>query len=110
MAVNKTSSVRLPELLKPLFWEYDFGSLSVERDKDFLIRRILTRGDWSAIAWLRRRIGDKLLRKWILEHEGRGLSPQQLRFWQVMLKIPKPMVDTWIRTYEDSIWRKRLHH
>lgn len=45
---------RLPEFLRPLFWEYRFGALSWEEDRDLITGRILSSGGWEAEVWLRK--------------------------------------------------------
>jgi Protein of unknown function, DUF488 len=39
---------KLPRLLRMFFWDYNFESLSWERDRDFITGRILTHGNWEA--------------------------------------------------------------
>ncbi len=75
-------SPQLPTLLRPLFWDDDFEALAWENDRDLIIARVLTSGGWDAITWLRFHMGDRALREWIERHQGRGLSPRQLRFWE----------------------------
>ncbi len=75
----------LPVLLRPLFWEYDFNPLTWEDDRDLIIARVLAAGSWEAITWLRAQLGDQAWRAWLQHHCGRGLSPRQLRFWEVIL-------------------------
>jgi hypothetical protein len=98
---------RLPRKLKRFFWEYDFSELSWEEDRDLVIDRILTRGDWDSIQWLLKRIGRSELRRWIEACRGRSLEPRQLRFWEVILGIPHRRVSEWIAEGEPS-WRGRV--
>lgn len=97
----------LPKSLKAYFWDYPFSKLSLSTDRDLVIRRILSNGSWDAITWLRKAIGDEDLRKWILDHQGRGLSPRQLRFWELILDLPKRKVNTWVKVARGTEWHKR---
>ena len=81
-------SSTLPATLRPLFWDYDFAALNWENDRNLIMARVLTAGSWDAVTWLRSRVGDQALREWIERHQGRGLSPQQLRFWELILGLP----------------------
>lgn len=101
-------SDRLPETLLPLFWDTDFNQVSFEHHRDYVIRRILSVGTWDAICWLRTRLGDDALREWIEQHEGRGLSSRQLRFWQVVLDLPEAMVDPWLNSEGRRLWEGRV--
>lgn len=101
-------SSRLPALLRALFWDYDFEALTWENDRDLIMARVLTSGGWDAVTWLRSRIGDRALREWIERHQGRGLSPQQLRFWEIILGLPHRQVNTWLAAEGRKIWEKRV--
>jgi hypothetical protein len=98
----------LPEFLRPLFWEYSFKRLSWERDRDTIILRILEHGTLDAIRWLRAQAGDEELRNWILEREGRGLSPRCLRYLELLLHLPHRRVTEWIKRIQALPWENRL--
>ena len=113
-AVKGESAVRmrriptsLPKSFKSYFWDYSFEELSWQKDRDLIIRRLLTEGAWDAIQWLRKRIGDDELRRWLIAHQGRGLSPRQIRFWSLILDMPKLQSETWTRTARSSAWNRR---
>jgi hypothetical protein len=97
----------LPERMRPLFWDHDFSALTWDADRDLLIARVLVAGDWEATRWLRRELGDGALRAWILERRGRGLSPRQLRFWELILRLPHRQVNSWLAEPGRQIWESR---
>jgi DNA-binding transcriptional ArsR family regulator len=101
------SSAPLPQSLRNYFWDYSFEELSWEKDRELIIRRLLTDGSWDSITWLRKRIGDGGLRKWLLAHQGRGLSPRQLRFWTLMLGLPRRQVNAWVLKARSTPWNNR---
>jgi hypothetical protein len=98
---------KLPKNLKPLFWDYDFKQLSWQQDKDLIISRILEKGDWQSILWLRHQLSDKELSTWIIAKEGRGLELRQLRFWELILGLPHRIVNTWIKDQKKNPWNQR---
>lgn len=102
-------SQRLPSSVRGLFWDIDAGALRWERDRDLIIGRILSSGSWDVVRWLRQRAGDPALRDWIERHDGRGLSPQQLRFWQLILDIPERQVSGWLARAQRQVWDRRTH-
>ena len=104
---SSNSETAVPQAWRPLFWDCDFDGLDWHTHRDFIIRRVLIEGDWDAIRWLRRELGDLLLREWILKHQGRPLSPQQLRFWELILDLPKEDVDRWLQSAARTIWEGR---
>jgi hypothetical protein len=105
----RTPCTTLPATLRPLFWDYDVATLTWETDRDLIIARILAAGDWEAVMWLRSRLGDGPLREWLERHQGRGLSPPRLRFWEVILAIPPHQVNAWLAAEERKIWDQRVH-
>ena len=100
----------LPRSLEPLFWDCEFASLTLGRYRNFIIRRILDRGDWDAITWLREALGDAAIREWFLLKKGGGLDPPKLRFWGLILDLPEADVDEWVRKARASVWHGRGRH
>jgi len=102
-----TSAEPLPDFVSSLLVEYEPGTVSLERDEDFLVERILTDGSWEAIQWARARVGDARIRELLLRTRGRRLSPPQLRLWQVILDLPEGVVGEWIRAPGREVWDRR---
>ena len=96
-----------PPVVQSLFWEYDVAALDWDADRDLIVRRILTEGAWDAVQWLRDRMGDSALRRWIVAQDGDALSPRQLRFWELILDLPSERVDAWVEARRNSIWGNR---
>lgn len=90
------------------FWDVDGKDLSWEKHPDFIIRRILQFGDFNAVRWLRLQMGDRALQKWLIQHNARGLSPRQIRYWSLILDIDALLADHWVKTARESIWEKRV--
>ena len=107
MHAYKADSASIPDKLRPLFWDCDFERLQWPNDMDFITGRILTSGEWESLQWLRSKTGDAALREWLITHNGGGLSPERLRFWELILPIPHQMVNSWIMKESRSIWRQR---
>jgi hypothetical protein len=108
MTPPSAHSSEFPPPLRPLFWDYDFEELRWEDDRDLIITRVLTLGGWNAVSWLRSRIGDSALREFLQRLNGGGLSPQRLRFWELILELPHRQVNTWLEAEERKIWENRL--
>jgi hypothetical protein len=104
---RKAGTTALPAELLDLFWDFDARTLTWEKDRDLIIGRVLASGPWDAVQWLRRKLGDPALRDWIERHQGRGLSRQQLRFWELILGLPRREVDAWLQSAERGVWDHR---
>jgi hypothetical protein len=98
----------LPQYLKNFFWDYDFHRLNWKDDRDLIISRILSSGDWEAVSWLRSQMDAGALKRWITDHRGAGLSPQKLRFWELILNISRHQINAWLNDQEKMIWAKRV--
>lgn len=102
-----TNKLALPKNLRVYFWDYPSTKLSLKTDRDLIICRLLTNGSWDSIQWLRKQISDNALREWLIVHHGRGLSPRQLRFWEVVLNLPPRQVNLWVQIARNSVWVQR---
>ena len=90
-----------------LFWDYPAGSIRPDRDRDLLVRRVAAEGGWREMSLLRSRVGDQAIRDVIERTEARGLSPQRIRFWQLLLGLPARRADAWVRRERESTWARR---
>lgn len=97
----------LPEALRPLFWDHDFPRLRWDRDGDLILARVLAEGGLHHVRILRSRLGDAAIRDWILRHRGRGLSPERIRFWELVLKLPPGTANAWVRAAQRGTWGNR---
>jgi hypothetical protein len=110
MLCSETDSLKPDGLTKGrewLFWDCEPGSLDLHKHRDFLIRRVLESGDWSAIQWIRGAMGDAAIREWFLSKNGGRLDPRRLRFWGLILDVPVSRVDEWVEKAKLSHWRER---
>ena len=107
MHAHKVVSDCIPVELRPLFWDCNFDDLQLPADRDFIINRVLSCGDWDAVQWLRKSAGDAELEDWLKKRHGASLSPERLRFWELVLHLPHRTVNNWIENNNDSIWRRR---
>jgi len=99
--------MKLPDDVRGLLHDCDADRVDWERQRDFLIDRILSEGSWETIRWLREKTGDRALRAHIVATRGRRLSPRQLRFWQVLLDLDDDDVTGWIRDPARAAWDGR---
>ena len=95
---------RLPEILRPLFWQYRFDDLKLDEHRELVLLHVVTNRGPSHIAWLRRRIGDGAIPAWIRGRKARGLMVGQVARWG-----PPETVRRWHRADPNSItWEARL--
>jgi hypothetical protein len=97
----------LPAGVRSLFWEYGESGPSLEHDRDFVIGRVLSAGDWESIRWLRREVRDSGIRDYLSRTGGRLLSRRQLRLWQVLLDLDEDLVGSWLQRETRHLWDRR---
>ena len=60
------------------------------------------------MRFIRRRVGDEAIRDVLLRSQARGLSPQRIRFWQLLLDVPARVVaNAWVRSARAGTWARR---
>jgi len=99
--------IKLPNFLSSLFWDCSFEKLNPEQNRDFIVFRIITSGGLKAYRWMRSNIGDSEIRECIIRRNGRGLTPPQLRFWELILDMSHEQVDRWVDTAKQSSWWRK---
>ena len=105
--LRRLTPTKLPQSLRPFFWDYDFARLSWKADRDLIIGRILAVGDWNSLRWLHRRLPDAELRAWLVQRRGAGLSNRHLRFWELILDLPRRQVNAWMAQPGRQAWEGR---
>lgn len=79
-------STRLPEFLRPIFWDTDFDRLEVAGHERYIVERVLEFGDDAAIRWLWRTFGPNTIADVV--RQSRALSPNTANLWALVLDIP----------------------
>jgi hypothetical protein len=93
----------LPELLRSAFWNYTFDELNIADHRQLIIFQVLASGNAEQKAWLRRRLGDDEIERWIRARRARGLTVAQVAAW-----IPAGTVRRWHRADPNSAtWEAR---
>jgi len=74
----------IPDHLKPFFWETEFSQINVNKNKPYIIERILELGDISAVKWLFSNYTKNEIKE-VLE-KSRKVSAKSRNFWQLILE------------------------
>lgn len=104
-----SDSAALPETLHHLFWDYDPERLSWEQSRHTIVLRLLQSGGMRAVRWLRERMTDDEIREFLTRRRGRGIDPRRLRFWSLVVGIPRDEVDAWVEAARQNPWYNRTH-
>lgn len=76
----------VPESLRSLFWDVDLGAIRLPDHADYVIERVMTRGTWNAMSWLRRTFDASELRDF-LARKGARLPARERAYWQLLLGV-----------------------
>ncbi|MEK7596012.1 MAG: hypothetical protein AAB564_00455 [Patescibacteria group bacterium] len=71
-------------MLKKYFWDTDFNSLDINKNKKYVLERILDMGDNKSVRWMK----NNFSKKDILEtlKNNRKISKKSLNFWNLFFK------------------------
>ena len=71
-------------MLKKYFWDIDFETLEAEKNKKYIIERILELGDENAAKWIFKNFSKKDILNAL--KNNRKISKKSLNFWNLFLK------------------------
>jgi hypothetical protein len=71
------------DILKPLFWEYDWGSVKENLTSPFVIARILELGNPEQFRLFAELVGNEIIKKFLYKKGKKLLSPQSFNFWRL---------------------------
>jgi transcriptional regulator with XRE-family HTH domain len=77
---SKEKAPCLPPFLKWLFWDLDFARMDRAEHKNYILMRILTRGDETAARWMMDTYSKRQIFNYIRRHRGQ-LDARSLNFW-----------------------------
>jgi len=77
----------IPAELTWLFWDVDPAAIDLDRHRDYVIERIMSRGDWAAMRWLARQFERESLADF-LRRKGHRLAPRERAFWSLIAGVP----------------------
>ncbi len=81
---------KLPKFLKQYFWDVDFNNINAKKYAQYIVARLIDRGNDKAIRWLFKHYPKDLIKEVIKNR--RGFSPKTANFWALVLGIDKRKV------------------
>ncbi len=102
----------IPEFLYSFFWEYDLRDIDIVRHADFIIGRIMERGSWESMVWLKKEFPRDVMRNFLEKRGKRILSPRELNYWAFVVGIPAEKRQEWLKKAKEEphAWRTRHSH
>ena len=75
----------LPQTLTKYFWDAPLGSIDRNRNKSYVIARILELGDEATIQWLENSYSHDELQQAVMTN--RSLSPKSRTYWKLKYNL-----------------------
>jgi hypothetical protein len=85
-----SAALPLPAEVARLFWDVDPADVDLDRHRDYVLERVMARGGWVAMGWLRRAYPPEVLADF-LRRKGSRLAPRELAYWAVIAGIELPI-------------------
>jgi hypothetical protein len=72
--------------LRPFFWDTEIEKIDIEKNRDYVIERILEVGDSAAVKWLFATYPQADIKRILVQ--SRTLSKKSRNFWDLILNAP----------------------
>jgi len=79
----------LPREVEKLFWDTDAATIDLDRHGDYVMERVMARGGWEAMCWLRRTFSQRRLADFLLR-KGARLAPRERAYWALVAGVDVP--------------------
>jgi squalene cyclase len=76
----------LPDEVTRLFWDIDVTTLDLSRHSDYVIERLMSRGTWAAMRWLRATYSAVIMVDF-LRRKGDRLPPRERAYWALICGV-----------------------
>jgi len=83
---------RFPASVLRLLWDVDHESIDADRDRRLILERVMTRGTWDAMCWLRQRYSAGEIAEFLRSDAARNLSPRDVAYWSLIAGVDVPSV------------------
>ena len=102
----------LPPDLYRFFWEYDQQRIDIRKHRELIMTRIMARGDWRAMTWLRKVYSGKKIREYLFRKGWKILPPRELNYWALVAGVSDRKRRALLEKAKksDPVWRNRLGH
>jgi hypothetical protein len=77
----------LPAFVTRLLWDVDPGGIDAQRDCSLIFERVMSRGSWDAMKWLRATYPRAALAGFVCGEGGRRLAPRDRAYWALVCDV-----------------------
>ena len=69
----------IPSSFHQFFWDTDPKTIDLKKHQNYIIARLLDKGNWQAVKWIKSKYSNKNIKQVILQNKG--LMPPTVYFW-----------------------------
>ena len=80
----------LPGDVATLFWDVDPARVDLGPHRDYVMERVMVRGTWEAMRWLRRTYPAHELADFLRRKGERALPPRERAYWALVAGCELP--------------------
>jgi hypothetical protein len=80
----------IPRSVARLLWDVDPDRLDPDRDRELIFERVMSRGSWEAMSWLRARYPLEVLAEFVRRRGCDRLSPRDRAYWSLICDVDLP--------------------
>lgn len=85
--MKQKRKIKLPEFMRPYFWDVDFSRLDPQKNPQYVIERLLEHADLKAVRWVLKNFDRKTIISTLKNR--RGFSRKTANFWALYFNIPR---------------------
>lgn len=74
----------LPDAVARLLWDVASDDVDLDAHADYVMERVMARGDWEAMCWLRRTYPRERLADYLRRSGAGRLPPRELAYWSLV--------------------------
>jgi hypothetical protein len=84
------STERVPPSIAILLWDVDVESIDLDRDRALIFERVMTRGTWEAMRWMKARYPRESIAEFLETDAARRLAPRDRAYWALVADVTLP--------------------
>jgi hypothetical protein len=89
--VKTEAKIAFPDEVGRLFWDVDPQSVDLIRHRDYVMERVMSRGGWAAMTWLRSVYSKEEMADFLRRKGINRLAPRELAYWSLIAEVDLPI-------------------
>ena len=73
-----------------MLWDVDLAAFDFDSASALVLERVMARGTWEAMKWLRGRYSNDVLAEFVRTRGVRALAPRDLAYWALVCDVDLP--------------------